>query len=235
MCMKITLRKLQSILSACGVIFASGQRAEATLSDWQNQVTNAGATPTVTNFTTVSGTAPLLLDVGALSGDRSFEFIVNAGLAGGSGAFLGHRQENGAQGLKFEQWQDSGLLGITNFGVVDLYSDDLAPVNVDTHVAFVFDGVSDTHLYLNGANVFTFAGTPLVMSGMQGLAGVAESIGGFTDPLDGNILGFASYDVALTGAEVAAHSNAFFIPEPSAAALLGVAGLALLRRRGRRH
>ena len=232
--MKIRLKKLQTILFAFGVLSATGQRSEATLSDWQNQVTNAGATPTATNFTTVSGTAPLLLDVGALSGDRSFEFIVNAGLAGASGAFLGNRQQNGAQGLKFEQWQDSGLLGITNFGVVDLYSDDPAPVSVDTHVAFVSDGASGTDLYVNGANVYTFSGAPLVMFGQQGLAGVVESAGGFSDLLDGNIFGFASYDVALSAAEVAAHSNAFFIPEPSAVALLGVAGLALLRRRGRR-
>jgi hypothetical protein len=232
--MKTTLRKPQTGALVLGFLLAIGQHTHATIVDWQNQVMNVGATTAATNFTTVSGTAPILIDVGALLDDRSFEFIVNAGLAGMSGAFLGHRQLNGAQGLKFDQWQDSGLLGITDFGLVDHLSDDAAPENIDTHVAFVSDGLTGTDLYLNGTNVHTFAGVLLVMSGEQGLAGIAESVGGFSDLLDGSIFGFASYDVALTPAEVAAHSNAFFIPEPSAAALLGVAALSCCSRRRRR-
>lgn len=232
--MKTTLTKLQAGILGAGFLFASGQLGHGALSDWQNQVTNVGATPAATNFTTVSGTAPILFDVGALSGDRSFEFIVNAGLTGLSGAFLGNRTDNGLQGLKFEQWMDSGMLGITNFGVVDLLSDDPSPANIDAHVAFVSDGTSSTDLYLNGANVHTFL-APLVIFGSQGLAGVTQNNGGFFDLLDGNILGFASYDSALSAAEVAAHSNAFFVPEPSAVAMLGLAGLSVLSRRRQRR
>src|SRR5678815_1319429 len=96
--------------------------ADGAIVQWQNEVMNVGTTPTTTNFTTVSGTAPILVDVGDLTGDRSFEFIVNAGIGTASGAFLGSRSANGAQGLKFEQYQDSGVIGMTNFGVIDLYS-----------------------------------------------------------------------------------------------------------------
>lgn len=202
----------------------------ATLVDYQNQVTGAGTPPASTHFTTVSGTAPATVDVGSLSGDRTFEFIVNAGLGGRSSAVLGGRAAGG-QGLKFEQWDDTALMGLTNFGVEDLNSDVPSPANVDTHVAFVSDG-SNTDLYVNGVNEYTFAGAPLTLTGTQGLAGVLETTGAYTDVLDGNVLSFASYDSALPPAEVATHAAAFaLIPEPGG--LLAVGTLALLARRRR--
>jgi len=212
-------------------LLVGASAADATLVDWQNQVLS-GTQPTTTLFTTVSGSAPVLFDVGALSGDSSFEFIVNAGDGGPSSAFLGNRNANGSQGLKFEQWMESGVLGVTNFGVVDILSDDAPPLFTDTHVVFVSDGI-DTNLYVNGSNLFTFTGTPLQIFGEQGLAGVYNSDGSFNDLLDGNLLGFASYDSALRASEIATHSNAFFVPEPSAFVIAGLAcaGIFTSRRR----
>jgi hypothetical protein len=226
--------KLRTTVLALALSVSHAQLSHGTFADWQNQVRNVGATPAATNFTTVNGAAPMVIDVGALSGDSSFEFIVNAGFTGLSSALLGNRTDNGRQGLKFEQWMDSGVLGITNFGVVDILSNDTPPANIDTHIAFVSDGLSTTDLYVNGANVETF-NAPLVMFGSQGLAGVIQNNGGPFDLLDGNILGFASYDVALSPAEVATHSNAFFVPEPSTFAILGLAGLSLFGRRRERR
>jgi hypothetical protein len=229
--MKTKLMRPSLTTQVFATLFAGVVAAEATLVDWQNQVM-AGAQPSTTIFTTVSGTAPELIDVGPLSGDSTFEFIVNAGDAGLSSAFLGNRDSNGRQGLKFDQWQDSGVMGITNFGVVDILSDDAPPLFTDTHVVFVSDGV-DTNLYVNGTNVFTFVGVPLTIFGEQGLAGVYNSGGNFNDVLDGNILGFASYDSALSPAEIATHSQAFAIPEPSTCALAALAGVGMLARRRR--
>lgn len=212
-------------------LLASASVADAGLNEFQNEV-NSGTQPTATRFTTVSGTAPELIDVGALSGDMSFEFIANAGLGGISSAFLGNRNANGSQGLKFEQCCDQLVLGMTNFGVIDLYSDDQAPLFTDTHFVFTSDG-TDTNLYVNGTNVFTFAGFPLQIFGEQGLAGVINSNATFNDVLDGNILSFASYDSALTPAEIATHSNAFFIPEPSTFAVAALAGAGIILRRRR--
>jgi len=224
--------KIHSSVWISVALLASASISCGTLVDWENQVNNFGATPAATNFTTVSGTAPLLLDVGPLSGDRSFEFIVNAGLGTISGAFLGNRQANGNQGLKFEQYPDSGVLGLTNFGIVDLYSDDPSPVNTDTHVVFTSDGASGTGMYLNGVNVYSFSREPLQIFGTQALAAIAESNGSFGDLLDGNILGFASYDSALSASEVRTHSNAFFlVPEPSMAFLFGLAAASLFGRK----
>src|SRR5688500_2796213 len=206
--------------------------SRATLVDYQTQVTSVGTPPASTHFSTVSGTAPISVDVGALSGDRTFEFIVNAGLGGMSSAFMGGRTAGG-QGLKFEQWQDTGVLGVTDFGVVDLNSDVPSPVNVDTYVAFVSDGVN-TDLYVNGVNEHTFSGTALTITGLQGLAGVLEPAGGYSDVLDGNIVSFASYDAALTPAEVATHAAAFaLVPEPGSVGLVALAALGVLGRRRR--
>jgi len=236
--MKRILIKL--LLTHCSVIawLASASLSQAALADWQNQVTSVGATPAATVFTLTSGTSPVLTDVGALSGDRSFEFIVNAGLGGASSALLGSRGGvNGNQGLKFEQWQDSGVYGLTVFGVVDFYSTTLAALGTDTHVAFTSDGTTGTDLYINGSLVHTFAGTPLALTGLQGLGGIYDSgPGTYFDLLDGSILGFASYNSALSAAEIQAHYFAV-VPEPSTVTLLGLAGAILFgwmirRRRG---
>lgn len=228
---KTELTKLSLTTRVLAAFVAGVSAAEAALVEWQNQVMS-GTQPTTTLFTTVSGTAPLLFDVGPLNGDSSFEFIVNAGDGGPSSAFLGNRNANGSQGLKFEQWMESGVLGITNFGVVDILSDDPPPLFTDTHVAFVSDG-TDTNLYVNGSNVFTFAGTPLQIFGEQGLAGVYNADGSFNDLLDGNLLGFASYDSALPASEIATHSGAFFVPEPSATVIAALAAAGMLARRWR--
>ena len=91
-------------------------------------------------------------------------------------------------------------------------------------------GSSD--LYINGVYEYTFT-TPLRIFGMQALAGVAESTGAPSDVLDGDILGFASYDSALTATEVRTHADAFAIPEPSAIALVGFVSLGFFGRRRR--
>jgi hypothetical protein len=230
--MKTTLTKLLQTTSLIGTLLASAPLSRAALSDWQGRVTSDGTAPAATVFSTTSGASPIQTDVGALDGDRSFEFIVNAGLGGPSSAFLGTLGANGNQGLKFEQWQDAGVLGMTVFGVADFNSTTPSPANVDTHVVFVSDGTSGTSLYVNGAPVHTFAGTPLQLTGMQGLGAIYNvNTAGFIDVLDGNILGFASYNSALSPGEIADHYNYFaVVPEPSTVALFGLAGLLVLSR-----
>ncbi len=186
----------------------------ANLPAWQEAVTSAGAVPAMTVFQPVSGAAPRLLNVGDFTGPRTFEFIAYAGDTGASGALMGR---GGAQALKFEQWNNTGLMGLTAFGVADHTSATPSPILSFSQVAYVYDG-SDTHLYLNGAWQHTFAGIPLNLNGNQALAAAGTISGEGTvithrDPLEGQVLRFASYDTALDDTGVAALYEAFLKDE----------------------
>ncbi|MGB0775042.1 MAG: LamG-like jellyroll fold domain-containing protein [Akkermansiaceae bacterium] len=222
--------KLKYTSLALGASAALAASSNAALVQWQAEVGN-GTSAASSLFSTVS--TPQEFNVGSLTASRTFEFIVNAGLGGGSSALLGDSILGGPrQGLKFEQSADTGRYGITNFGVADFTSTAAATINTDIHLAFVFDG-TDTVIYENGISVATMASVSLTLTDTVGLGGArnATAPAGFFDVMDGDILGFASYDSALSGAEITAHSDAFAVPEPSSTALLGLGGLALIMRR----
>lgn len=222
--------KFPSLLSAA-VLLSGITSSHATLSMWQAQVTGAGATPAATMFSTIPGGSPILFNVGNLSGDRSFEFIVNSPSGGISQALMGSQDPAvGRQGLKFDQCCNTGFYGMTNFGVIDYLSSTPTNFGRDVHIAFTSDGLT-TSMYTDGVFRESFP-TGLIMTGTHGL-GAADNFGVFFDVMAGNILGFASYDSALSAAEVAAHNTAFVVPEPSAALFSGLAAAGLLLRRRR--
>ncbi|SHK09025.1 PEP-CTERM protein-sorting domain-containing protein [Rubritalea squalenifaciens DSM 18772] len=207
--------------------------AQATLTAWQTEV-GLGATASSTVFATTS--TPVKHDVGTLSGAQSFEFIVNANLGGASSALLGDRTSGtgNEQALKFEQYNNTGNLGLSAFGVADWNSGVAAPTGVDTHIVFSTDGVTGTNLYLNGALVGTTT-TVLDISGLTGL-GAVDRGASFQDVMDGDILGFASYDSELTSGEILDHYNAFnaaAVPEPTSTMFIGLGAVCLLFRKRR--
>lgn len=177
---------------------------------WQTAVTYGAVPPVQTLFQPVSGMAPALVSVGLLDGPRTFEFITYAGDAGTSGALLGRLS---TQSLKFEQHNNTGSMGLTAYGVSDYNSGVPPPLLSLSQIAYVSDG-SKTDLFVNGELQYTFDGVPLNLTGIQAL-GSAGNISGdtgvttFRDPLDGEVLRFASYDRALTDAEVEAHHDSF--------------------------
>lgn len=183
-----------------------------------------------TVFTTTSGEAPIQHDVGVLGAAQTFEFIVNATPGvNPSAALMGDFSPNG-WGIKYEQWNKTGVIGLTEFGVADHSSSIPSPVG-DTHLVFATDGATGTDVYVNGALQESMSAI-ISFSGVTTLGGVLrESDGSFVDPLSGSLLGFASYDGVLPADEIAMHSDAFFVPEPSSAALLGLGALAFFLRR----
>jgi hypothetical protein len=228
----------QTLLFAAAVASLGAAPAHATLSMWQAEVA-AGTAPAATQFTAI--TAPILFDIGALSGDRSLEFIFNGNAAAEgsvSSALIGTQSvADGRQGLKYEQWNNTGFFGATAFGVADYTSTVPVQDNVTLHAVFTSNGTTTTDFYLNGALVYTFDSLALALTGVQGLGAASTADGtAFFDVLPGTMYGFASYDSALSPAEISSHFAAFTaIPEPGSAALAALAGIACLgrRRRGR--
>ncbi len=220
-------------LFSAAILLFSTAASQATLSAWQNEVTGVGSAPATTNFSTVVGGAPIIFNVGSLSGDRSFEFIVNSPSGGISQALIGTQDPaNGRQGLKFDQCCNTGVYGMTNFGVIDYNSSTPTDFGREVHIVFTSDGIS-TDMYTDGVFRFNYP-TGLIMTGNQGL-GAGDNFGGFFDIMAGDILGFASYDSALSPTEVAQHNTAFTaaVPEPTAVLLSGFAAMGMLVRRRR--
>jgi hypothetical protein len=107
--------------------------------------------------------------------------------------------------------------------------DDLTIAAGWTHFAVVNDGAGNVTTYVNGVST----GTATALSDPFDTAAMPFFIGGDASPtqgiefFQGGIDDVRIYDNALTPSEVAALA----VPEPSSALLLGLGGLALLRRR----
>lgn len=160
-----------------------------------------------------------------LAGDWTAEFIASAGAGGASQGLQG----GATMAIKAEQWNDTGNLGYTNFGVVDI---DLAVPTPDTlsHLVFV-QTAAGVDLYVNGALAANNATTAVLSRQVIG-GGRRNADGSLVDPLDGVIDELVVYDRALSADDIAAHFAA--IPEPSSLLLCVMGGLLtvwLLRRR----
>ena len=182
--------------------------------------------------------APTQADIGAYDiatgGGITYEVIYNADVGGASSAFLGSlgAPEGDSAGLKLDQWPNSGTYGVTLFGVADITGATPHILNTPTHVALVADG-ADGILYVNGVEVETMPGASFALSGLTGI-GHAYNHGsdGSVDPLNGEILGIAVYDSALSGDAIAANFAAF-VPEPTSAALVALGLFAGVSKRVR--
>jgi len=158
-----------------------------------------------------------LYDIGAYSGDITYEFVVrsNPDETEASMCLIGRRQFGDTEaGLKYEQWNNTGTYGATLFGVVDLDFGIATNPGVDTHLVFVSsEDAATTALYVNGVyqasvdNAITLSGLVGIGYGAQG-ADASDSF----DNFDGDIFCVAIYDTALSDDEIAAHSDAFLAP-----------------------
>jgi hypothetical protein len=230
------LTSLVSFVSVCAVTsFVSP--ASGALPEWLAQV----ATGTPVGYSRTNITAPIVDNIGTYNettnGGISYEFIVNASNAGVSSALMG-TFENPAPvgdraGLKWEQFSDTQHYGTTVFGVADFDSGVTNTPGVNTHLVFV-NNATNTLLYVNGSLAGTITGSSPTLGGQQGIGQIFVPSGAHIDRLTGTIHGVAVYDAALNAAEIAAHSRAFFIPEPSSLVLLlGLATCVSVHRKRR--
>ncbi|MFI4860770.1 MAG: LamG-like jellyroll fold domain-containing protein [Phycisphaerales bacterium JB063] len=224
--MKFTTQHLGAGVAALAI----GASASAGIVEWQAAVAGDSA-----GYMNTGIASPIVDNIGSYddstNGGVTYEFIVNATNDGVSSALMGARDtgvgDNGA--VKWEQWPDTTTFGATAFGVADFDSGVSNIPGVNTHVVFIADG-TDMDVYVNGSYSGTMAGASLALSGDVGIGQAYDPIIGNFDVLTGTILGVAVYDSALSASSVSQHYNAY-IPEPGSFALLGMGGLAMLRRR----
>ena len=158
-----------------------------------------------------------LYDIGALSGDITYEFIVksNPDETEASMALIGRRQFGDTEaGLKYEQWNNTGTYGATLFGVVDL--DFGVPTAPGEYTVLTFVSSEDagtTKLYVNGFQEGS-VDSAITLSGLVGIGYGAqgEDMTGSFDNFDGTIFGVAIYDEALSDDVIAKHSDSYFTP-----------------------
>lgn len=109
--------------------------------------------------------------------------------------------------LKADQWNNTGQLGYTNFGVIDVTLSPPTP-SVFAHVAYVGTS-SGVDLYLDGVLVDGDTTTAVLARDIIGAGRINAGAAG--DPLEGQIDELVIFDRALDAAEIAAH---FFAIDP---------------------
>ena len=170
--------------------------------------------PTDPNLPTVPEgalTEPTVVDFGPISGDATYEFAFHALKAGASTAIAG----NDAWGLKLDQWNEQGVFGVTEFGVVDSVFESDGPggnasvFGEDVHVVFANDVTNgEIRLYVNGL----YAG---FIDGNFELSGegkvMAARIGQDTDPMgEGSVMyAWSVHEGILSEEEIAALADGF--------------------------
>jgi hypothetical protein len=156
-------------------------------------------------------------DIGTYGGEQTYEFVVNCNPDEDSvslaliGRFMSDAGNRVA--LKYEQWNNLGTYGATVFGVADYDYGVANNPGVDTHLAFVSsEAAGTTELYVDGALAGS-VDTAISLSGAVGIGGANRDMEGtgWVDPFDGDILGVAIYDGALTADQIAAHNDALLL------------------------
>ncbi len=160
-----------------------------------------------------------------LAGDWTVEAILSSADGGPSQGILGST----TMAIKADQWNKTGKLGYTVFGVVDVTLDVPTPRDY-TYLAFVGSG-SGVNLYVNGALAASDA-TATALGRQVFAAGRINPDLTVVDPLKGSIDDLVIYNRALSAGEISSHYSA--VPEPSSAALLLLGVLPLIRGRYRR-
>lgn len=220
--------------------------AQGAISHWETA--SQGIVSNVTTSTnggtgyTLDGTAGIAYSYGALDAiggaavdGSSVEFIFNLSDSGASvalGSFLSWSPGGEVQILKLEQYNNTGVFGLTTPGAWDKNLTTPSLFDQDVHVVLRRNNDSGTlDLFVNGTLAETEASkTNWRQDGGDGYIGSTNN--GTGDAANGTFYGVASYDQPLTNQQVADLYSAFtLVPEPSSTALLGLGGLALILRR----
>ncbi|QQL43871.1 cadherin domain-containing protein [Sulfuriroseicoccus oceanibius] len=184
-------------------------------------------TPVALKYATgLAGNTTASVDLSAISGDATYEFLVDAEDNGQ--AALNVLAANGWS-LRFEQWNNTARLGITQSGVADWQftaesgQSLVSPYGRQVHMVYVVDTTAgETRLYVDSVLVGRLNRTP-------NLANAAATLGdtGMRNDAEPGILGFAAYNSALDATEIQAHYDDWRGDVPNAAPVADDATFAL--------
>ncbi|MDA7513836.1 CotH kinase family protein [Akkermansiaceae bacterium] len=204
------------------LVFVSGLCSKASLKLYDQSLAadEIGGGPIsiakLTSATTLNGSNSFAFNFGAVSGESTFEFIVEGDpVAGGRDGYLAVGS-NSSSSLRYEQWSDTGQLGFTQGGVADYtFSPLVLSPTEATHVTYVWDGDGRMDLYLDGTLVGqnTAVASSFNMPTGNGLLGNNAAAG--NEGMVGTIHRVTIYNEALTSEDIERHSNAYNdVPEP---------------------
>ncbi|YCM46683.1 CotH kinase family protein [Verrucomicrobiaceae bacterium 227] len=173
--------------------------------------TGAGPVPVskLTAAVTFSGSNSRPFNFGTVSGAATFEFIVEGDpVLGGRDGFLAVGS-NSSSSLRYEQWSDTGQLGFTQGGVADYTFSPLAlsPTEV-THVTYLWDGDGRMDLFLDGTLVGQNTSVASSFNMPTG-SGFLGNNAGNSEGMVGTIHRVTVFNEALSGEDIARHSNAY--------------------------
>ena len=162
-------------------------------------------TPALLKYTAgLAGNTTTTVDLSGISGDATYEFLVDGEDNGQSSTTL--LTANGWH-LRMEQWNNTNQLGVTQSGVADWQltaesgQSTATPYGSQTHIVYVVDSAAvQTRVYVNSVLVGTLNRAP-------DLANVATILGdtGLRNDAESGILGFAAYNSALDVTEITDH------------------------------
>lgn len=196
------MRLLPFLLLVAGTVRASLPEYDAAIT--------ADATLSVsklTNAVTFTGTNSALFDFGAISGDATFEFIVQ-GTPSTADGYLAVGS-NTVSNLRFEQWNNTGQMGMTQLGVADyLFTPAVPTPEAIRHITYVWNGAGTMKLYVDGALAGTNSGVTTAF-GMPTGSGRLGANPGNGEGMVGTIYRMTCYDSVLPDAKILSHADAY--------------------------
>jgi hypothetical protein len=150
--------------------------ADAGLIQWSAEV-NAG---TPASFVATNVFTPSVVNIGPLSGDITYEFIVNGGDRAAAGSLLGSLASGQSQAIRFEQWFNTDHYGATQYFVADYDFGVPTAFDVDVHLAFVVNSAAGTTaLFINGLDTGATVPMALTLNGPVAFGGTDMGGGTF--------------------------------------------------------
>lgn len=186
--------------------------ATASLTDYDNTITAdaaSGPVPTakLTNAATFTGTNSVAFNFGTITGDGTMEFIVE-GTPSTADGYLAVGA-NSTSNLRFEQWFDTGQMGLTQLGVADyLFTPAVPTPTTQRHITYAWNGTGTMKLYVDGVLAGTNSGVTTAF-GLPTGAGRLGANPGDGEGMVGTIYRVTCYDALLGDSAILRHSDAF--------------------------